>query len=53
MCAPARLPPPADTAFSHLLTVKAKWGGDLDWGALSLAVRDAAGLEPNIKHKAS
>lgn len=31
--------------------MQAKYGGDLDWGAVALAVRDAAGLEPNIKQK--
>lgn len=36
--------PIADTIFQHLLTTKAKFGGDIDWGALILAIRDAAGL---------
>ena len=40
--------PLADLAFNHLLTAKAKHGGQLDWGAIYLAVRDAAGLPPNI-----
>ena len=41
--------PLADMAFSHLLAAKAKHGGRLDWGAIHLAVRDAAGLPPNIQ----
>ncbi|GAB4824166.1 hypothetical protein N2152v2_011212 [Parachlorella kessleri] len=45
--------PIVDVAYNHLLTAKAKFGGDLDWGALALSVRDAAGLEPNIKQKHS
>ncbi|PSC76612.1 3-hydroxyisobutyrate dehydrogenase family isoform B [Micractinium conductrix] len=43
--------PLADTAFNHLLSAKAKHGGTLDWGAIHLAVRDAAGLPPNSKDK--
>lgn len=45
--------PLADQAFSHLLSAKAKHGGDLDWGAIHLAVRDAAGLPPNTKPASS
>lgn len=44
--------PFADTAFNHLLQAKAKHGGQLDWGAINLAVRDTAGLPPNTKDKA-
>lgn len=43
--------PLADMAFNHLLQAKAKHGGAVDWGAISLAVRDAAGLPPNMKNK--
>lgn len=43
--------PLADMAFAHLLHAKAKWGGELDWGAVHLAVRDAAGLPSNSKDK--
>ena len=39
--------PLADMAFGHLLAAKAKHGGELDWGAINLAVRDVAGLPPN------
>lgn len=42
------LPHPAPQAFNHLLSAKARHGADLDWGAVYLAVRDAAGLPPNI-----
>ena len=38
--------PMADLAFNRLLTAKAKFGGDLDWSAVALAVQDAAGMEP-------
>ena len=31
--------------------LQAKHGGTLDWGAIHLAVRDAAGLPPNSKDK--
>ncbi|KAL4444956.1 hypothetical protein ABPG77_004006 [Micractinium sp. CCAP 211/92] len=44
--------PLADTAFNHLLQAKAKHGGQLDWGAINLAVRDTAGLPANTKDKA-
>ena len=40
--------PLADLAHNHLLTAKARHGAHLDWGALALAVRDAAGLPPNL-----
>jgi 3-hydroxyisobutyrate dehydrogenase-like beta-hydroxyacid dehydrogenase len=45
--------PLADLAFNHLLAARAKHGGKLDWGAVHLAVRDAAGLPPNFddQHK--
>ena len=38
--------PLVDMANSHLMAAKAKHGGEVDWGALHLAVRDAAGLPP-------
>lgn len=34
-------------AFNHLLSAKARHGAELDWGAIHLAVRDAAGLPRN------
>jgi 3-hydroxyisobutyrate dehydrogenase-like beta-hydroxyacid dehydrogenase len=43
--------PMADLAMSHLLSAKAKYGGHLDWGAMGLAVRDAAGLPMNAKQQ--
>lgn len=39
--------PIVDITRSHLLTAKALGGGSLDWGALALSVRQAAGLPPN------
>jgi 3-hydroxyisobutyrate dehydrogenase-like beta-hydroxyacid dehydrogenase len=45
-CCPAPL---VDQAFNHLLSAKARHGGELDWGAIYLAVRDMAGLPPNTK----
>lgn len=36
--------PIVDLANNHLLTAQAKFGGDLDWGAIGLAVKDAAGI---------
>lgn len=45
-CCPAPL---VDQAFNHLLSAKARHGAELDWGAIYLAVRDAAGLPPNNK----
>jgi 3-hydroxyisobutyrate dehydrogenase-like beta-hydroxyacid dehydrogenase len=44
--------PLVDMASNHLLAAKAKHGGDIDWGALHLAVRDAAGLPPINKEQA-
>lgn len=41
--------PVADLAHNHLVTAKAKWGGEMDWGAIALSVRDAAGLPSNDK----
>jgi 3-hydroxyisobutyrate dehydrogenase-like beta-hydroxyacid dehydrogenase len=41
--------PLADLAFGHLLQAKASHGGQLDWGAIHLAVRQSAGLPPNTK----
>ena len=41
--------PLADLAFNHLLTCVAKGQGRLDWGAIALSVRDAAGLPPNTQ----
>jgi 3-hydroxyisobutyrate dehydrogenase-like beta-hydroxyacid dehydrogenase len=41
--------PVADLAMNHLLSAKARYGGHLDWGAMGLAVRDAAGLSSNAK----
>lgn len=38
--------PLADLASNHLSTTKACHGGALDWGAIALAVRAAAGLPP-------
>ena len=38
--------PLADLAHQHLLTAESKWGGELDWGAIGLVARDAAGLPP-------
>lgn len=39
----------ADLAYNRLLTAKAKFGGDLDWSAVALAVQDAAGMEPAVQ----
>lgn len=41
--------PALSQAFNHLLSAKARHGAELDWGAIYLAVRDAAGLPPNTK----
>eukprot|EP00887_Chlorella_sp_A99_P004607 scaffold4.g4607.t1 len=41
--------PLADLAFNNLLSRKAKGQGALDWGAIALSVRDAAGLPSNAK----
>ena len=41
--------PLCDVAMQSLSSAKAKFGGHLDWGAIHLAMRDAAGLAPNIK----
>lgn len=43
--------PIADLAMGHLISAKARHGGNLDWGAIGLATRDAAGLEPNANAK--
>lgn len=43
--------PVADLAMNHLLSAKARYGGHLDWGAIGLAVRDAAGLQSNAKER--
>lgn len=43
--------PVADLAMNHLLSAKARYGGHLDWGAMGLAVRDAAGLSSNAKQR--
>lgn len=37
--------PIADLAGQHLLSAKAHHGGHVDWGAIGLAVRAAAGLD--------
>ena len=39
--------PIADLAMGHLLSAKSNHGGHLDWGAIGLAARDAAGLSSN------
>lgn len=36
--------PVADLVMGHLISAKARHGGQLDWGAVGLAIRDAAGL---------
>lgn len=36
--------PVADLVMGHLISAKARHGGHLDWGAIALAIRDAAGL---------
>ena len=41
--------PVVDVAMGHLLSAKARHGGNLDWGAIGLAARDAAGLVSNVK----
>jgi 3-hydroxyisobutyrate dehydrogenase-like beta-hydroxyacid dehydrogenase len=43
--------PLADLAHNHLLQAKASHGGQLDWGAIHLAVRQSAGLPSNNKDK--
>jgi 3-hydroxyisobutyrate dehydrogenase-like beta-hydroxyacid dehydrogenase len=43
--------PVADLAMNHLLSAKARYGGHLDWGAIGLAVREAAGLSSNAKQQ--
>lgn len=41
--------PIADVAMGHLLSAKARHGGNLDFGAIGLAAREAAGLPSNAK----
>jgi 3-hydroxyisobutyrate dehydrogenase-like beta-hydroxyacid dehydrogenase len=42
--------PVADVAAQHLLSAKARHGGHLDWGAIGLAVKDAAGVPATSEH---
>lgn len=40
--------PTTDTAFASLLAARAQFGPDVDWSAIVMAVRAAAGLPPTM-----